>query len=133
MQVESSPRQFTQLRRGVAERETPASVPPDPFNNTFASARSIGTIGCGQSVSVQGTTSPAGTEDWLQVSVAENCPLQVKLTADPGIKFDIVDAGHTNLYMGVASAQVLSRNPFWIRVFGAPTVTGSWTLNVSNP
>jgi hypothetical protein len=133
MQVESSPRQFTQLRRGVAERETPASVPPDPFNNTFASARSIGTIGCGQSVSVQGTTSPAGTEDWLQVSVAENCPLQVKLTADPGIKFDIVDAGHTNLYMGVASAQVLSRNPFWIRVFGAPTVTGSWTLNISNP
>jgi hypothetical protein len=133
LEVESSPRQLFQFRRGVADSETPPSVPTDPFNNTFASAHNLGRIVCGGSMTVQGTTSPAGSEDWFVVSFVENCPLQVALTADPGIKFDIVSAGVLTLQPGRASAQVSSPNPFWIRVYGAPEVTGSWKLQISNP
>jgi len=133
LEVESSPRQFTRLRRGGVHTETPPSVPPDRFNNSFASALSLGRIVCGLSTTVLGTTFPAGTEDWFEVSFVENCPIQVTITAGPGITFDIVGDGESTLQSGRASAQMSSPNPFWIRVYGAPAVTGSWTLKISNP
>jgi hypothetical protein len=66
----------------------PSTVPEDGINNSCGTAVSLGVIVDGQTVTRQGTTSPAGTADWFQASFA-NGPLQVTLTADPGITFDI--------------------------------------------
>jgi hypothetical protein len=109
----------------------PSSVPPDAFNNSCATALNTVVIP-GESKTFLGTTSPAGTDDWFHVAFSGG-PLQVTLTADPSIKFDIVGPCGSTLESGLATAQVSSPNPFLIRVYGGAGVTGSWRLALSNP
>jgi hypothetical protein len=113
----------------------PPSVPPDGYNNTFGTALSLGTLSCGASRQQQGTTAPTATDDWFTVYL-QNCPILVRLTADPGIRFDVVGAYGSALASGLTAGQVFSPSPFWIRVYGGGGVIGSWSLSlsaVSNP
>ena len=50
---------------------TVTTVPVDGFNNTFGTAHAIGQIACGEIVTKNGTTSPAGSEDWFEAGI--NC------------------------------------------------------------
>jgi hypothetical protein len=109
----------------------PSTVPPDAFNNSCASAINAGVLTPGETKTFLGTTSPAGTEDWFQVAFSGG-PLQVTLTADPSIKFDIVGPCGSTLESGLTTAQVSSPSPFLIRVYGDAGVTGSWRLALSN-
>ena len=110
-----------------------AGVPPDAFNNSCTTAVSLGSLPPGGSTTMTGTTSPAGTEDWFSVSFGSGGPVQVTLTADPGITFDIVGPCGTTLQSGLLSAQVSTPNSFRIRVYGAAAATGSWALRLVNP
>jgi len=108
-------------------------VPPDAINNTCAASVNLGLFFSGLHSARSGTTSPAGTEDWFRVSLVEGLRVQVTLTGDPGIKFDIVGPCGSTVESGLTSAQVSAPNPFSIRVYGDANVTGSWTLAISPP
>jgi hypothetical protein len=109
-----------------------AAPPPDGINNTFGSAVNLGTLNCGGSVARTGTTSPAGTQDWLQVT--PTCSLATfTLTGSSGIQFDVnTDASTIVASAGAPSTTLATSGTYYIRIYGATsTSTGTWTMTIS--
>src|SRR5579884_2106384 len=111
-------------------------IPVDSNNTTsFAQPLSLGSVTCGGSTSVTRTISPAGNEDWFQVTnTCITFGLTVELTdAAAGISFDEVDT----LGNAVPSASGITTQittpilgTYEFVVYGNPGVTGNYTFIV---
>jgi hypothetical protein len=122
----------------------PPPVPPDGFNNTFGNPVQLGIINCGQSTVRNGTTAPAGTEDWFVFNWPGQCgrnafgfPIPggtavVNLTSSDPILFDIRTDFATNVVSRVTSSfQTSTPGTYYIRIYGATSaVTGTWAMTV---
>jgi hypothetical protein len=109
--------------------------PPDGINNTFGSAIALGNLNCGLSATQSGTTSPAGTEDWLQFTWVGGCTATLTLTASSGIQFDVNTDSITSVVSAVTTSTTLTiPGTYYIRIYGATsTTTGTWAMAVSVP
>jgi hypothetical protein len=120
----------------------PPSLLPDGFNNTFGTAVPRGSVSCGAIVAANGTTFPAGTEDWFVFTWAPQCgpfgtlggSATVTLTADLNILFDIRTDATTNIVSGSHSGSwnLSSAGTYYIRIYGAtPAVVGTWAMTIA--
>jgi Carboxypeptidase regulatory-like domain len=121
--------------------------PPDGFAKSFAAATPLGTFTCGQSATINGTTSPAGSSDWVVLNWISACtqPMLVPQLNHPGtssgILFDIYDAGGNppSVPAGVETSKcggghcyVTTPGTYYIRIYGSPaTVTGTWSMTLT--
>lgn len=76
-----------------------AAPPPDSYSKFAGNPSPLGTLNCGQSLAINGTTSPAGTSDWFVVTWFSTACSQLRLIprlnpgTSAGIVFDIdIDA-----------------------------------------
>ena len=110
-------------------------VPVDgyPFTNTFETPTHWGVINCGNTISFTLTTSPAGSEDWLEGLLNCSTGNTITISGDPGIMFDVVDENGNATQSGVTSSVSVpqSSNPYFIVVYGGSGVTGSYHLTIS--
>jgi len=115
----------------------PPPLTPDQWNNIATNPSGVGALGCGYTAGRNGTTYPAGTEDWFLVTFYINAPCSggtVTLTASSGIQFDIRTDPNTNVVAGVTSAYTITTSgTYLIRVYGAtPSTVGTWSLSIAN-
>lgn len=94
-------------------------------------ARSLGTLNCGNTVSESGSLSP-GTSQWFVVTsnLGGGCSqLKLTLTTGSSIVFDVQNTALSNVVTGVSNASLTTAGTYYIRIYGTdPSVTGNWTL-----
>ena len=113
----------------------PPPLTPDQWNNNLASAAGEGWLNCGQGLFLNGTTYPAGTEDWFLVTFTNFSTCSggtVTLTASSGIQFDVLTNASTTLVAGVTSAYTITTpGMYFIRIHGVtPSTVGTWSLSI---
>jgi hypothetical protein len=118
-----------------------AALAADTWNSTPLSATAV-TIGCGSARVFNGTTVPAGTNDWFKVSftLAAGCPaLHIRIVNGLGgaARFDVTNTNGIKLNGSPfenngcfdTDVSITSPNPVWIRVW-SPYVRSSYTLSI---
>ena|SRR3984957_14274254 len=120
--------------------------PPDGYSKTSVLPTDLGTFTCGQSLTINGTTSPAGSSDYLRVTWISACtqPLftpRLNPGTSPGILFDIdTDANGTaalnslvaQVGCGGAHCAVNTPGIYYIRIYASSgTVTGTWSMTMT--
>jgi hypothetical protein len=135
----------------------PPPLTQDAYNSTFANPNPLGTLVCGSSMFLNGTTFPAGTEDWFVFTIptiASTSPLcgalTISITASSGVGFDLkTDA--TNFWIwpqtglpvanfGISNTNTLqvqytniAAGTYYIRIHGlTSSTTGTWQLSISS-
>jgi Bacterial Ig-like domain (group 2) len=128
---------------------------PDGINNTAGNPHGLGTLACGQSVQISGTTFPAGTTDWLSITWSPDATCEANgivmvptlSASSSGIAFDVFkDAAGTGVVNafnvgsnivgitnGGPAASVRDPGTYLIHIYGiSSSVTGTWTMSLTS-
>lgn len=117
------------------------SLISDGYGHSFSIATALGTIECGQSVSVSGTTSQLGESDWLQFTMPSTCTqARVAISGSGGETFDVITAPDLVVFAGGGPFETFLTSPgtYYIRIYndGRYTCntgcgTGLWTITIA--
>jgi hypothetical protein len=117
------------------------SLLPDGISQTFGNATVLGTVVCGATITVSGTTTQLGESDWLQFTVPSGCTqTRVAISGSGGEVFDINTDAQTVIFSGGGPTQTFLNNPgtYYIHVYNIGGYicnvgcgTGLWTITVA--
>ena len=121
--------------QGVATLTCVRRPVSDGINNTFATAVQLGLLACGTDFIQQGTTFPAGTDDWFVFTFQQgdgNCGARIGFFLDAGLVFDFIGSDGSLLATANTTPDLVlpSSGTYYIRIHGATASNvGNWQFH----